>query len=337
MDELGIKTINEKIATCTLTATVDDKFSGTVMLLTNDGNNVALEQNQFSISKGDSLSLDINTTSWKPNAGELTVTIIVIDSFVRGITERSTEVISRASGWNIGINEMTAEQDIRISIIRTSYERLVGVTCSILLDSPDNDWSETVIIDINSFDFAPTIKIDDPGVFDNDDLIRAELRCASPYDIDDISDDDTAQVYYKSGKSEIIDSSQLIYGIMTTIIVIAIAYFAGLLTPNTPKKQKPQKTKPHKEPVVEAKQTDDIQETFEQDLDDFSIEIEEEGLEKEVIEIQEEEDIEDTQTNLIDQSSASGRLASLRDEMKSDDKPVDTRPINDRMADFFKD
>ena len=124
---------------------------------------------------------------------------------------------------------------------------------------------------------------------------------------------------------------------MTTIIVIALAYFAGLLTPNTPKKQKPQKTKPHKEPVVEAKQTDDIQETFEQDLDDFSIEIEEEGLEKEVIEIQEEEDIEDTQTNLIDQSSASGRLASLRDEMKSDDKPVDTRPINDRMADFFKD
>ena len=337
MDELGIKTINEKIATCSLTATVDDKFSGTVVLLTNDGNNVALEQNQFSISKGDSLSLDINTTSWKPNAGELTVTIIVIDSFGREITERSTEVISRASGWNIGINEMTAEQDIRISIIRTSYERLVGVTCSILLDSPDNDWSETVIIDINSFDFAPTIEIDDPGVFDNDDLIRAELRCASPYDIDDISDDDTAQVYYKSGKSEIIDSSQLIYGIMTTIIVIAIAYFAGLLTPNTPKKQKPQKTKPHKEPVVEAKQTDDIQETFEQDLDDFSIEIEEEGLEKEVIEIQEEEDIEDTQTNLIDQSSASGRLASLRDEMKSDDKPVDTRPINDRMADFFKD
>ena len=60
-------------------------------------------------------------------------------------------------------------------------------------------------------------------------------------------------------------------------------------------------------------------------------------MEKEVIEIQEEEDIEDTQTNLIDQSSASGRLASLRDEMKSDDKPVDTRPINDRMADFFKD
>ena len=84
---------------------------------------------------------------------------------------------------------------------------------------------------------------------------------------------------------------KLCYGIMTTIIVIAIAYFAGLLTPNAPKKQKPQKTKPNKEPVVEAKQTDDIQETFEQDLDDFSIEIEEEGLEKEVIEIQEEEDI----------------------------------------------
>ena len=72
-------------------------------------------------------------------------------------------------------------------------------------------------------------------------------------------------------------------------------------------------------------------------MDDFSIEIEEDGLEKEIIEIQEEEELEDSQTNLIDQSSASGRLASLRDEMMSDDKPVDSRPITDRMADFFKD
>ncbi|DAC58629.1 MAG TPA: hypothetical protein D7I03_05345 [Candidatus Poseidoniales archaeon] len=337
MDELGIKTINDKIGTCTLVATSDDSFSGTVVLLTNDGNNVALEQNQFSVSKGGSLSLDINTTNWKPDAGELTVTLIVIDSFGRQITERSTEVISRASGWNIGIQEITAEQDIRISIIRTSYERLAGVTCLISLDSPDNDWSETIIIDINGFDFAPIIEIDDPGVFDNDDLIRAELKCASPYDIDDVLDDDTAQVYYKSAKSEIIDSSQMIYGIMTTIIVIAIAYFAGLLTPNATRKQRPQKTNQNKEPVVETEQSEDIQETPEQELDDFSIEIEEDGLEKEVIEIQEEEDIEDSQTNLIDESSASGRLASLRDEMMSDDKPVDSRPITDRMADFFKD
>ena len=87
MDELGIKTINDKIGTCTLVATSDDSFSGTVVLLTNDGNNVALEQNQFSVSKGGSLSLDINTTNWKPDAGELTVTLIVIDSFGRQITE----------------------------------------------------------------------------------------------------------------------------------------------------------------------------------------------------------------------------------------------------------
>ena len=268
----------------------------------------------------------------------ITPSIAAITVFTQSVlNERSTEVISRASGWNIGINEITAEQDIRISIIRTSYERLAGVTCSITLDSPDNDWSETVIIDINSFDFAPTIEIDDPGVFDNDDLIQAELKCASPYDIDDNLDDDTGQVYYKSAKSEIIDSSQLIYGIMTTIIVIAIAYFAGLLTPNAPRKQRPQKTNQNKEPVVETKQSKDIQETPEQDLDDFSIEIEEDGLEKEIIEIQEEEELEDSQTDLIDHSSASGRLASLKDEMMTDDKPVDSRPITDRMADFFKD
>ena len=36
----------------------------------------------------------------KPDAGELAVTLVVIDSFGRQITRRSTEVISRASGWN---------------------------------------------------------------------------------------------------------------------------------------------------------------------------------------------------------------------------------------------
>jgi len=39
----------------------------------------------------------------------------------------------------------------------------------------------------------------------------------------------------------------------------------------------------------------------------------------------------------VEDSSASGRLASLRDEIMTDDKPVDTRPISDRMADFFND
>ena len=36
-------------------------------------------------------------------------------------------------------------------------------------------------------------------------------------------------------------------------------------------------------------------------------------------------------------STASGRLASLRSEIETDDKPVDKRPLSDRMADFFKD
>ena len=55
------------------------------------------------------------------------------------------------------------------------------------------------------------------------------------------------------------------------------------------------------------------------------------------VEIPDEEDIEDSSDVTEDQSTASGRLASLRDEMMGDDAPVDTRPISDRMADFFKD
>ena len=82
-----------------------------------------------------------------------------------------------------------------------------------------------------------------------------------------------------------------------------------------------------KEEEITASQDDEI--------DDFNIEIEEESTTNEVIEIiEDEEDIDSVE---VEDYSASGRLASLRDEILTDDKPVDTRPISDRMADFFKD
>ena len=336
MSDLGMRSISDKIGSCSLTSAQDSRFSGNVVLFTSAGENVPLERSQFSIAQGQSSTFDINTSNWKPEAGSITLTLMVVDSYGREIVVKTTDVISRSDGWNIGISEMTAEEDIRIAITRSSYQRLVGVTCTINLDSPDNTWTQSIVVDIGGIDYAPIIEIKDPGVFSSDDEIRAEFRCASPYDIDDNPDDDTAQAFYKPAKSEIIESSQIMFSLFTIIIILGGAYFAGLLTPNKPRNTKPKKVK--QEPVMTetTEQDETIEDIVEEEIDDFSLEIEQENNEdiEEIIDLDESESIISQD---VEDSSASGRLASLRDEIMTDDKPVDTRPISDRMADFFND
>ena len=336
MSELGMMILSDKIGSCSLTAAQDTRFSGSVVVLTSAGENVPLERSQFSIAQDQSSTFDINTSNWKPEAGSLTLTLLVVDSYGREIVVETTEVISRSDGWNIGISEMTAEENIRIALTRTSYQRLVDVTCTIILDSPDNPWTQSIIVDIGGIDYAPIIEIKDPGVFSSNDEIRAEFRCTSPYDIDDNPDDDTAEAFYQPPKSEIIESSQVIFSLFTIVIILGGAYFAGLLTPNKPRKTKPAKSNQEPSITETTEQDDKIEDIVEEDIDDFSLEIEQDSNE-DIMEIIDLDESESTISQSIDDSSASGRLASLRDEIMTDDKPVDTRPISDRMADFFND
>ena len=337
MSNLGRSSISDKIASCTLVSANDERFSGNIVIFTSAGENIPLERNLFSFAKGETGTFDVNATNWKPDAGKITLTLLVVDSYGREITVKTTEVVSRASGWNVGISEMTADEDLEIAISRSSYQRLIGVTCTLYLESPENSWSQSLIVDIGGLDNAPTIVVDNPGVLDNDDLITAEFRCASPYDIDDNPEDDTAQAYYKSAKSEIIENSQLIYGTITVIIVLGIAYLAGLLTTNRQRKPRPEKVRVNSSPPNTIEETEEVEDPAEEDIDDFSLEIEEDYGTDEIIEIIEHDEPESVETDEPDDSSASGRLASLRDEIMTDEKPVDTRPISDRMADFFKD
>jgi hypothetical protein len=336
MSELGMMILSDKIGSCSLTAAQDTRFSGSVVVLTSAGENVPLERSQFSIAQDQSSTFDINTSNWKPEAGSLTLTLLVVDSYGREIVVETTEVISRSDGWNIGISEMTAEENIRIALTRTSYQRLVDVTCTIILDSPDNPWTQSIIVDIGGIDYAPIIEIKDPGVFSSNDEIRAEFRCTSPYDIDDNPDDDTAEAFYQPPKSEIIESSQVIFSLFTIVIILGGAYFAGLLTANKPRNTKPAKSNEEPSITETTEQDDKIEDIVEEDIDDFSLEIEQDSNE-DIMEIIDLDESESTISQSIDDSSASGRLASLRDEIMTDDKPVDTRPISDRMADFFND
>ncbi|MEC8541806.1 MAG: hypothetical protein VXY53_08220, partial [Candidatus Thermoplasmatota archaeon] len=177
MSQLGRSEISDKVASCTLSAGSEERFTGSIVLISSNGDAVELVKNQFSVAKGNTQVIDINTTNWLPDAGEFTLNLAIIDSYGRDITTKSIEVVSRSSGWNIGINELSANGDISFSISRTSYERLQGITCIITFDSPDNSWSQSMIIDIAGEKYARTYEISDPGVLSNDDLIRADLSC----------------------------------------------------------------------------------------------------------------------------------------------------------------
>ena len=147
--------------------------------MTSRGNNIDLETSKFSIIQGNTETLEINTTNWLPTAGDLSLTLMIIDSYGREITSKSIDVTARASGWNIGIVELSASPDIRVAISRTSYQRLRGSHAQLTFDSPDNAWTQTLVIDIAGAAYAETYQIDDPGVFSDDDLIRA--NCAAPH------------------------------------------------------------------------------------------------------------------------------------------------------------
>ena len=338
MEQLGMVTLSTKVATCNLAATTTEAFSGSVILITSMGEYVELENSIFSISANTTESFAVNTSNWKPDAGEMTLTLLIVDSYGRQIESTNEEVIARSNGWNIGISELSANGDISISIARYSYQRLVGVTCLLTVESPNSNWEgETQIIDIGGLDNAPIINIDEPGALDKDDLIKAELRCNIPYDIDDNPDDDTAQTFFKPSETSPLEDSDLLMGILTAVVVISLAYFTGLLSNKKPTKQKPKKqeTSTQNNSIQEIENIVEVTE-IDNEIDDFSLETEQEEDKNEPIDLDEAPPTEPIPV-VEEDHTASGRLASLRDEMSSDDKPKDTRPLGDRMADFFKD
>ena len=68
MSDLGMRSISDKIGSCSLTSAQDSRFSGNVVLFTSAGENVPLERSQFSIAQGQSSTFDINTSNWKPRS-----------------------------------------------------------------------------------------------------------------------------------------------------------------------------------------------------------------------------------------------------------------------------
>ena len=221
-----------------------------------------------------------------------------------------------------------------------------GSVCKLNIAMIDGSWEKSVALDIYGSKYAPSVRIDRPSVMEDDAEVSATVSCQAPWDIDDNPEDDSMTVF--AGKLPLVtyESGDIYWTGGIALLMLILAYFGGVLNINNDPKDKSKwdaeppssesVTPTKKEEVPEIKiRTDDIS------LDDISLdddspeEIAESQPEPEIeLEIKPEEEVID-----IDDSTASGRLSVLRNEMAtdSDGKTVSKDDISSRLDSFLKD
>ena len=335
-ENLGLSSISGSIGTCELTASDDERLRGSFVLLTNSGEQIPISQSSVNLAESTTETFSINLSSWSTNSGYIDISLMFIDSYGRIIDEDTISVISRSSGWNIGIASVESDGEITVGISRESntYERLIGVTCKLTITSSQDVVVTTVIVDIGGSEYAPVIVIKDPGNIEDGEQIKATIRCDAPFDIDENPDDDIKSADYNEESSISVSGDDVLISVIVAVMLVVIAFFAGLLQINEEEeeeKHKPTSSKPISEPVKEKE--------IKEEIDDFSLEFEEDIIEQsdEVIELDEEDSVSVVEETVQEpDNSASGRLASLKDEL-DDDNVIQRKPLRDRMNDFFND
>ncbi len=341
---LGLQALEGRVGECSITA-AEEPVQATLVMISNTGEKIDLVSKSIQLGAMENGSFEVNVTDWTPDAGVLEIEILVIDSYGRILDTDKLSTVSRSSGWNIGISSFIVndESELEISILRSGYQRLEDVTCRIELESIDSSWSATQIVDVVTPDYTPTFVIKGTdGISDSGDGIaeyrlEATLSCDSPYDIDDDSEDDSATARFTPKSASIVGQSDVVISLVVAGILLVVAFFAGAFTPSSTSKVNQKKKTVKAIPEVGDKVSEHVEEAVEDEEDEFSFVFEDEPketvVEETVVEVPVEEVIIDIDEEV--DSSASGRLAALRDEMDGDENKNLTR--EERMNRFFAD
>ena len=338
---LGQTAVDGVIASCTLTADADESLRIVLTLVTSTGERVNLNEDVFTVAAGGQESFNVSIDAWDPDAGLFSVGLSAHDRYGRELEHITESVVARESGWNVGISSLSADGDITIGIQRTGYTLLANAVCELSVEA-EGGWSTTYIVDIAYAEYAPVIFIENPNSIERDEKITATLACSVPFDIDDDPEDDTQSTYYKSESLLAVSSNDVGWIVGVAGLVLVVAWLLGAIQAPKPPTPKPStgkgeaRTKVNEEePTTTAPETlDDIQlQTVE---DEAPSEPEPSADEDMVIEstIEVIESVEETPLDTAD-ATASGRLASLREEIGTDGAPQREGSIEDRMKKFF--
>ena len=348
-DNLGRIVLSETVATCILEAGITEELRAVVTLVTSKGERIELDDDVFVVSPGGMETVNVTAKNWDPHPGVFDVMLSGHDQFGRTLADESTSVVARESGWNVGISSLTTDGDITIGIKRTGYELLTEAVCELAV-SAQGGWETTYIVDIAYADYAPVFFIENPENIERDEKITATLQCSIPFDVDDDPDDDTMSSYYKAESILAVSSNEIGWIVGVAAIVLAVSWLLGIIRPSGTASRPTTNTKANSHTPTEDKEVNSTSEVIsehEEAFDDISLQIEEieEPEHQDLAEETVDESKTDSTVEVIESievfeeedTTASGRLASLRDELGEVDGPAKEGSIEDRLKKFFGD
>ena len=285
--------------------------------------------------------VNVSVDAWDPSAGIFSIELNAHDRYGRELESISQSVIARESGWNVGISSLIADGDITVGIKRSGYDVLSNAVCELDVEA-EGGWSTTYIVDIAYADYAPVVFIENPNTIERDEKITATLACSVPFDVDDDPEDDTLTTYYKSESLLAVSSNDVGWIVGVAALVLVVAWLLGAIQGPKPGKkavkEKVQPTSPETQEEVTPSTTEPLD-----DMQLQSVEVEAtpepvpvvEEMEVAATTIEVIESVEQPETGPPADTTASGRLANLREEIGTDDAPAREGSIEDRMKKFF--
>lgn len=325
-EELGRTPLTGTIVSCDVDGDVDEKTRLTFIASTNIGQTIPLDMSSFEIQKNQSRTVNLSSSQWDPNPGQLVIRIAAYDGNGVEVVSIETSQISRQSDWNVGIASFSATGDLDIAITRSNYEILGEVNCILTVTSSTSSYRIDRIVDVEGSQFAPIVTIKNPDISDKESL-SATIGCDTPFDIDDNPLDDSASAIYVEASEALVTTNNILWGSAITILIVG-AYVlimqrkeADLLQERIRKSPKPSASREKDEVSVINEVEDDI------------------SIEKAENEIQPEEEnsvslvenIPELETDL----SPSGRLDTIRQELDPEEEVIETTSIEERMSKFF--
>lgn len=350
-ENLGQVELSDTVASCELTAGEDEELRAVLTIVTSTGERVDLDDDVFVIGRGRQETINVSMTGWNPDPGMFDVVLSGYDQFGRILADKSMSVVARESGWNVGIAILTTDGDISIGIRRTGYELLVDAVCELNVVS-EGGWEANYIVDVAYVgNNAPVITIENPGILERDEKITATIHCNTPFDVDDNPDDDSKSSYYKTESILAVSSNDIGWIVGVAAIVLAVSWLLGFIRPSS--QTSSQKTTNAKDAPRtpqedgEEQSASDASPEREEWVDDLSLQIEEvpeqvqeEAIEELIVEVESTSTVEVIESiEVVEEENvtASGRLASLRDELGEAEGPTREGSIEDRLKKFFGD
>ena len=339
-EKLGLEAISENWVSCFIEASEDSEAQINLILRSSRGE--LLQQSTIELLAGKNRTVNLSFVNWDPAPGSVDIIYEVSDSLGIQLSSGQTTLMSRESGWNIGVATFSIDSEsITVGISRLNQGLVQSGICSLIIEEVDGSWEYTAYVDISGSTYAPIIRIDRPESITEGTTLKATIGCMAPYDIDDDGTDDSMTKVAGLVDDVASQSYDVAIGVGLGTLLVIGAWFAGIIgsASSVQNRDKKENTKSPKGETPEEKVIPDLEEedefTF---IDEDDISFEDDEDEPVVIETREEEMPTQESTK---SASASGRLSALRQEMTSDDdSPQEQKPVDDlesRMNKFFAD